>query len=509
MTQYARPNSDLYVAQYTYSGQRWAWWASTYTDDLYTKIDEATADDSDYAWYRSDGSDAGQDWYRASLSEIDEPSDLSTVSIRVRVQNSVNCTVRLYDGTTLIKSFSTGTNGSVTNIDTALSSTEAGNISDWSDLELRFGCYDQTAYATCYIYQAYLEAGDGAATTTTTFTVSASADDGRAMKSTSSASFPTSGWNTPTTSGGNVLIGMQLDYDNWPNYIDHFIGYFRFQNVTVAQGATISSAYLKPYQSSSNSRTVSVKGFDKDNVSAPTAGSDLAASNFTTAGITNFVTGSGTGQKTSPDIKDIVQEIVDRSGWSSGNSMMFAVWLDLSSASSTTCSLRSYDYSSGSEAAELVIEYEVSGETVTPDAAVAVATAQNPTIESGITITPDPAVAVATAQNPTIESGVEFTPDAAVSVATASSPNVTVAVAGFIVSPNAAVTIATGTNPTVSVITAEVLIQPEPAIAIATATLNPIDPPGIISLTSATISVPSINSASLSKPQITKAQIEG
>jgi len=164
VTQYARPDSDLYVAQYTYSGQRWAWWASTYTDDLYTKIDEATADDSDYAWYKSDGSDAGQDWYRASLSEIDEPSDLSTVSIRVRVQNSVNCTVRLYDGTTLIKSFSTGTNGSVTNIDTALTSTEAGNISDWSDLELRFGCYDQTAYQTCYIYQAYLEAGDAPAT---------------------------------------------------------------------------------------------------------------------------------------------------------------------------------------------------------------------------------------------------------------------------------------------------------------------------------------------------------
>ena len=197
--------------------------------------------------------------------------------------------------------------------------------------------------------------------TTTTFTVSASADDGYAMKSTSSASFPTSGWLTPTNTGNNITIGIQLDYDNWPNYVDHFIGYFRFQNVTVSQGATISSAYLKPYQSSSNSRTVSVKGFDKDNVSAPTAGSDLAASNFTTAGITNFATGSGTGQKTSPDIKDIVQEIVDRSGWSSGNSMMFAVWLDLSSASSTTCSLRSYDYSSASEAAELVIEYEGGG----------------------------------------------------------------------------------------------------------------------------------------------------
>ena len=102
---------------------------------------------------------------RQRLSDIDEPSDLSTVSIRVRVQNSVNCSVKLYDGTTLIKSFSTGTNGSTTNIDTALSSTEAGNITDWTDLRLRFGCYDQTPYATCYIYQAYLEAGDATSTT--------------------------------------------------------------------------------------------------------------------------------------------------------------------------------------------------------------------------------------------------------------------------------------------------------------------------------------------------------
>ena len=158
-TQYARPDSDLSVAQYTYSGQRWAWWASTYTDDLYTKIDEATADDTDYAWYKSPGSDVERDWYKASLSDIDEPSDLSSVSIRVRVKNSENCYVRLYDGTTLIKSWTTGTNGSVTNIDQALTSTEAGNITDWSDLRLWFGCYDDTRYANCYIYQAYLEAG--------------------------------------------------------------------------------------------------------------------------------------------------------------------------------------------------------------------------------------------------------------------------------------------------------------------------------------------------------------
>ena len=175
------------------------------------------------------------------------------------------------------------------------------------------------------------------------------------MKSTSSVSTPTSGWGTLYNSGSNVNVGLQEDWDAWPNYIDHFLGYFRFQNVTVPQGATISSAYLKPYKNGYPNRTVSVKGFDKDNVSAPTAGSDLAASNFTTAGITNWVTGTGFGQITSTDIKDIVQEIVDRAGWSSGNSMMFAVWIAVSYPATTLLNLRSYDYSSGSEACDLEI----------------------------------------------------------------------------------------------------------------------------------------------------------
>tara|TARA_Y100000817_G_scaffold272479_1_gene231681 strand:+ start:150 stop:854 length:705 start_codon:yes stop_codon:yes gene_type:complete len=197
--------------------------------------------------------------------------------------------------------------------------------------------------------------GGGGGSGTQTFAVSASADDGHAMKSTSGASTPTSGWGTPSNSGNSLIIGVQEDWDNWPTYVDHFLGYFRFQNVTVAQGATISSAYLKPYQSSYTSRTLSVKGFAKDNVSAPTAGSDLAASNFTTAGITNFASGTGSGQKTSPDIKDIVQEIVDRAGWSSGNSMMFALWIAVSYPATTILNLSSYDYSSGSAACELEI----------------------------------------------------------------------------------------------------------------------------------------------------------
>ena len=104
MAQFARPDADVYVAQQTFSGENWLWWASTSADALYTKIDEAVASDSDYAWFKSTGWDTGIQTYRAGLSDIDEPSDLTSVSIRVRVNNDTNCRVQLYDGSTQIKS---------------------------------------------------------------------------------------------------------------------------------------------------------------------------------------------------------------------------------------------------------------------------------------------------------------------------------------------------------------------------------------------------------------------
>ena len=198
-------------------------------------------------------------------------------------------------------------------------------------------------------------------TTTTTFTVSASADDGQVTRSTSSASIPTSGWGSPSASGTSIKVGAQENYDNWPNYAKHYLGFFRFQNITIAQGATISSAYFKPYQSSYASTPLVIHGIDKDNASAPSAGSELAASNFTSANV-NFTPTAGSAQKTSPDIKTIIQEIVDRSGWSSGNAMMLAVVTQTASyAGQYNWNASSYDYSSASQAADLVIEYASGG----------------------------------------------------------------------------------------------------------------------------------------------------
>ena len=189
---------------------------------------------------------------------------------------------------------------------------------------------------------------------TTTYTISAGSDDGYFFKNQSGSSAATT-YSSMTNSGENVTVGILFDGDDFS--FDHYQGFFRFQNIAVAQGATIKSAYLKPYFSSGTERTFKLYGYDEDNVSAPSAGSDGNHTNFTTAGISDFVISSTGGQKTSPDIKTIVQEIVDRAGWSSGNAMMFGMYFQSGVMyANRNRSFRGYEYSSASEAAELVIE---------------------------------------------------------------------------------------------------------------------------------------------------------
>jgi len=208
-------------------------------------------------------------------------------------------------------------------------------------------------------------------TTTTTFTVAASADDGYVERDTSSSTIPTSGWGSPSNSNVSIIIGSS-DNESWPNYFTHFLGFFRFQNITIGQGATISSAYFKPYKSSYQSTPLVIHGIAADNAAAPSAGSDLAASNFTSANV-SWSSSVGFGQQTSSDIKTIIQEIVNRSGWSSGNAMMLAVVTStFSYAGQYGWNARSYDYSSASEAAQLVIEY--SSGSSTPIAAISMNT---------------------------------------------------------------------------------------------------------------------------------------
>ena len=146
--------------------------------------------------------------------------------------------------------------------------------------------------------------------------------------------------------------------------------YFRFQTVDVPQGASISSAKLQlAYHSDNGSaagNTVDIYGNDVDDASAPSSVSDFQGKAKTTEKVTWTIPSSMSGGTyyDTPDITDVVQEIVDRAGWAADNDMMFI--LTPSSWNSSTNWLlqyRSYNYG-GSFKPTLVIEY-VLGITLT------------------------------------------------------------------------------------------------------------------------------------------------
>ena len=173
---------------------------------------------------------------------------------------------------------------------------------------------------------------------TTTYTIAAGADDGIALKSLTAATSNTTYDSTFRHTSSKEYIGSQ--YDDEEIEYDYRAGFFRFNNVVAAQGATVQSAYLKlnkrGYAGGSSNHDFYVAALDADNQAAPTTAGGLNHSNYTTAEVTwgnNTDTGNGTLRSaangtvlSSPDIKTVIQEILDRSGWSSGNSIVITFY---------------------------------------------------------------------------------------------------------------------------------------------------------------------------------------
>ncbi|HEC65059.1 MAG TPA: hypothetical protein ENI23_07190 [bacterium] len=149
------------------------------------------------------------------------------------------------------------------------------------------------------------------------------------------------GGSDPTawsTTSGNVRTGAETVFLGEGTFI-HAV---RFTNVTVPQGSTIDTATLTYTALGTDTNNVLTKmyGFDEDNTADYS--SDPTGRTKTTAvvdwdlnGVTNNVTYSFS-------IATIVQEIINRSGWSSGNAIGF-INVDDGSAIEKKHSFQSHD----------------------------------------------------------------------------------------------------------------------------------------------------------------------
>ena len=214
------------------------------------------------------------------------------------------------------------------------------------------------------VYRFYSGDSNGLQSTTT-YTISTGADDGRATRSSSASTVSTYNAGFRHTSS-KEYVGVQDDEgDN-----DYYAGYFRFNNIVAEQGATVQSAFFKfnkvGFSGNSVDYNFYVAAYDDDNKTAPSAASHLNHSNYTTAEVawgSNTDTGNGTIRSasngtvlSSPDIKTVIQEVLDRSGWSSGNSIVIAFYPKTSQAGGNNQMVRVEMYDdSGDDPAQLEI----------------------------------------------------------------------------------------------------------------------------------------------------------
>ena len=125
---------------------------------------------------------------------------------------------------------------------------------------------------------------------------------------------------------GSSDLELVLDRDN------QIVG-MRFSSLNIPQGATILNAYLqfKVDEASADSTTLFLQGETvEDALSFASTRNDISSRPRTTAMVSwsppawTSVGEAGPDQRT-PDLSPIIQEIVNRAGWTNGNSLVIIV----------------------------------------------------------------------------------------------------------------------------------------------------------------------------------------
>jgi hypothetical protein len=138
---------------------------------------------------------------------------------------------------------------------------------------------------------------------------------------------------------------------------------FRFRSFLIPHGVTIDSAFISAYAWYSNSTTTcSWVVYFEDTASADTfsTGADFQARAVTTAHVEwNPDAWTGDTRYVSPDISDVLQEVVDRADYDSLDNVVLFI-KDNSSTYSATRYISAYE-TSASQAVQLTVYYTAGG----------------------------------------------------------------------------------------------------------------------------------------------------
>ena len=98
----------------------------------------------------------------------------------------------------------------------------------------------------------------------------------------------------------------------------------RFTNVTVPKDAQIITAtiQIKPFSTALDDANIDIHAEDVDNSVDFAATADVWSRARTAASVAWVADSLGANYVTSPELKTVIQEIVDRGSWASGNALM-------------------------------------------------------------------------------------------------------------------------------------------------------------------------------------------
>ena len=163
------------------------------------------------------------------------------------------------------------------------------------------------------------------------------------------------GYFTAAAFGSNQTYAYFGDYS-----LTSYHTFLRFPNVSIPAGATIVSAYLRMRAALDKSGTVcnvNVYFNDADDAVAPTDADEGNGLSLTATvawdGVPAFVAGT---YYNSPELKTILQTVIDRLGWASGQAIM-AVIKDNGSGDNAYRRPTAVDYNGGSNPPELYVEW--------------------------------------------------------------------------------------------------------------------------------------------------------
>ena len=123
--------------------------------------------------------------------------------------------------------------------------------------------------------------------------------------------------------------------------------FMRFPSVAIAQGATISAATIDFILSADadGSFDCDIKAEDVDNSIQPTNNSGVTGATKTTASVamTTDASWEADATETTPDISSVIQEVVNRGSWVSGNAITIYFLYGGSASETESIVLKTYD----------------------------------------------------------------------------------------------------------------------------------------------------------------------